>query len=335
MQNRKSLRILPRLRRLFEQDRLESIECTDERRDTAPTPYLARFLPGPATYCLAAARHQPHESPRQGICVIVARSQPPNRRCSRGGAAALEHPHESCMPQRVPYAGPLSGKPAYFMPVSSAADLAAPRARTTPPRSPRAWVRRGITGLALAALITGCTRDGGHWQLIDVSGHLPDLAFTLTGDTGQRETAATFRGNTTLVYFGYTHCPDVCPETMARLMQVLEKLPADDAKQVRILFVSVDPARDTPQALRAYVAAFDAQHIRGLTGTDAQVESLAKRYRVAYQMEKRDPNGSYEVTHSSAVYIFDRNGRARLLATSGASPNAIAHDLQRVIEQDA
>ena len=170
-------------------------------------------------------------------------------------------------------------------------------------------------GLACAALIAGCSHDDGPWQLTNVTGHLPDLAFNLTEDSGQSVTGAAFRGKTALVYFGYTHCPDVCPETMARLMQVLGKLPAD-----------------TPQALHEYVTAFDAEHIRGLTGTDAQVESLAKRYRVAYQMEKRDPNGNYEVTHSSAVYIFDRDGHARLLATSTDTPDAIAHDLRRVIE---
>ena len=186
--------------------------------------------------------------------------------------------------------------------------------------------------MACAALIAGCSHDDGPWQLTNVTGHLPDLAFTLTEDSGQSVTGSAFRGKTALVYFGYTHCPDVCPETMARLMQVLAKLPAADAKQVRILFISVDPARDTPQALHEYVTAFDAEHIRGLTGTDAQVESLAKRYRVAYQMEKRDPNGSYEVTHSSAVYIFDGKGHARLLATDSDTPDAIAHDLRRVIE---
>lgn len=198
----------------------------------------------------------------------------------------------------------------------------------------RVRMLRAAIGFAGVALIAGCSHDDGHWQLTDVTGHLPDLAFKLTENTGTSVTAEAYRGKTALVYFGYTHCPDVCPETMARLMQVLEKLPAADASQVRILFISVDPARDTPQALDAYVGAFDAQHIRGLTGTDSQVESLAKRYRVAYQMEKRDPNGSYEVTHSSAVYIFDREGRARLLATSGDTPDAIAHDLRRIVEHD-
>jgi protein SCO1/2 len=188
--------------------------------------------------------------------------------------------------------------------------------------------------VAGAVLLGACSQSGEPWQLTNVSGHLPDLDFALTADNGQPVTGESFHGHATLVYFGYTHCPDVCPETMARLMQVIAKL-GPDASKVRILFISVDPARDTPQALHAYVGAFDAQHARGLTGTDAQIESLAKRYRVAYQMEKRDPDGSYEVTHSSAVYVFDAQGRARLLATDHDTPDAIAHDLRRVIDDTA
>lgn len=242
------------------------------------------------------------------------------------------------MPPHVPRVGSPPGEPAQPAVLSSEFLRSAFLRRACSPSWRGRWVRRALGGLTLfacATLVAGCSDDDGPWQLTDVSGHLPDLAFKLTADNGQNVDASAFRGHTTLVYFGYTHCPDVCPETMARLMQVLEKLPASDAKDVRILFISVDPARDTPQALHSYVAAFDAKHIRGLTGTDAQVESLAKRYRVAYQMEKRDPNGSYEVTHSSAVYIFDRDGQARLLATSGDTPDAIAHDLRRVIEHDS
>jgi protein SCO1 len=184
----------------------------------------------------------------------------------------------------------------------------------------------------MAGALTACSHDDeAPWHLTDVTGHLPDLQFSLTGDDGKPVTGDSFKGDTTLVYFGYTHCPDVCPETMARLMQVIGKL-GPDAQQVRILFVTVDPARDTPQALHDYVGAFDAQHARGLTGSDAQIESLAQRYRVAYQMEKRDPNGNYEVTHSSAVYIFDAQGHARLLATDQDTPDQIAQDLRRIIE---
>ncbi|SMG14886.1 protein SCO1/2 [Paraburkholderia susongensis] len=188
-----------------------------------------------------------------------------------------------------------------------------------------------LGALVVFGALTACTQRAEPWQLTNVTGHLPDLDFTLTADDGRPVNAASFKGRTSLVYFGYTHCPDVCPETMARLMQVLGKL-GPDAQKVRILFITVDPARDTPQALHDYVGAFDAQHAEGLTGTDWQIESLAKRYRVAYQMEKRDPNGDYEVTHSSAVYVFDSEGRARLLATDHDTPDAIAQDLRRIID---
>jgi protein SCO1 len=196
-------------------------------------------------------------------------------------------------------------------------------------------LRRRLAALSAACLlggIAGCSEQHAEpWHLTDVSGHLPNLDFSLTGDNGQPVDASTLKGSTSLVYFGYTHCPDVCPETMGRLMQVLGKL-GPDANKVRILFVTVDPARDTPKALHDYVGAFDAQHAHGLTGTDAQIEQLAREYRVAYQMEKRDPNGNYEVTHSSAVYIFDAQNRARLLATDHDTPDVIADDLRRIID---
>ena len=107
-------------------------------------------------------------------------------------------------------------------------------------------------------LLAGCTHKEAPWHLTNVTGHLPDLDFSLIGDDGKPITGETFKGDTALVYFGYTHCPDVCPETMARLMQVLAKL-GPDAQKVRILFITVDPARDTPQALHDYVGAFDAE----------------------------------------------------------------------------
>ncbi|MBR7972760.1 SCO family protein [Burkholderia vietnamiensis] len=206
-------------------------------------------------------------------------------------------------------------------------------ARPAPRRRRSSFNRfaRMAAAMGVAVALAACTRDEPGWHLTNVTGHLPDLSFTLTGGDGRPVDASAFRGRVALVYFGYTHCPDVCPETMARLMEVLAKL-GPRANDVRILFVSVDPARDTPQALQSYVAAFDAAHARGLTGSDGQIESLAKRYRVAYQMEQRDPSGGYEVTHSSAVYIFDAQGRARLLATDGDSPDAIAADVRRIID---
>jgi protein SCO1 len=207
----------------------------------------------------------------------------------------------------------------------------APRKARTARRLQRAALP-GVLALSMAlGLLAGCTHKEVPWHLTNVTGHLPDLDFSLIGDDGKPVTGEAFKGDTALVYFGYTHCPDVCPETMARLMQVLAKL-GPDAQKVRILFITVDPARDTPQALHDYVGAFDAEHAVGLTGNDRQIETLARKYRVAYQMEKRDPNGSYEVTHSSAVYVFDAQGHARLLATDHDSPDVVAADLRRIIE---
>src|SRR3546814_7915520 len=107
------------------------------------------------------------------------------------------------------------------------------------------------------------------------------------------------------MFFGYASCPDVCPTTMAQLSQVMLEL-GDQADKVRILFISVDPHRDTPEVLQAYVNAFDSNAI-GLTGTEKQVADVARRYRVAYQIEKpkSDDHDNYEVAHSRGVYIFE------------------------------
>jgi protein SCO1/2 len=181
--------------------------------------------------------------------------------------------------------------------------------------------------LFLGALLAACQphENAAPWQLTDIWGHMPDLSFQLTDDQGKTVTAADYRGKVTLLYFGYTHCPDVCPLTLAHLHVVLQRL-GKLADGARILFVSVDPARDTPQALHAYVNAFDP-HIVGLTGSPAQVEALTKQYRAAFSREPGKSDGSYEVSHSSGIYIFDGSGKARLLATPNDSQDKLVHDL--------
>lgn len=166
-------------------------------------------------------------------------------------------------------------------------------------------------------------------QLTNISGHMPDLDFKLTDDHGKAVTGADYRGKVVLLYFGYTHCPDVCPLTLAHLHADMEKL-GTLADGARILFVSVDPARDTPEVLHKYVNAFDKRAV-GLSGSARAVEALSKRYRSAFTREPSGPNGNYEVSHSSAIYIFDREGRARVLATPAASQDAIVHDLRLLL----
>ncbi|MGH8292477.1 MAG: SCO family protein [Gammaproteobacteria bacterium] len=198
----------------------------------------------------------------------------------------------------------------------------------------RRLFHRGLLLPALAAvlaLLAACQAQP-QWQLANVSGHLPDLRFTLTNDLDQPATAAAYRGKVVMLYFGYTHCPDVCPLTLAHMHEVMQKL-GTAADGVQFLFVTVDPERDTPAVLRQYVAAFDP-HIVGLTGTQDQIAALAKRFRSFYQRETPNTaSGNYAVSHSSAIYIFDRDGRARLLATPGDPQAAVVHDLRLLLEE--
>lgn len=188
----------------------------------------------------------------------------------------------------------------------------------------------GVASIVLALASCSSGHSDLKWQLnSSVRGHLPNLEFNLVDDTGQTVTANKFHGKVSLLYFGYTHCPDVCPLTMTHLHMVMQKL-GPLAKHARILFVSVDPARDTPKVLHAYVNAFD-QHAVGLTGSEAQIKKIAKRYRVAFGRGTTNKQGGYEMNHSSAIYIFDGKGRIRLLATPVDTPNAIAHDLRQLI----
>jgi len=191
--------------------------------------------------------------------------------------------------------------------------------------------------IALAAFslvfLTACSDPTQKWSLYDVSGHLPDLKFSLQGEGKKIITQDDLKDKTVLMFFGYASCPDICPTTMAQLTEVLENL-GDLAKNVRIIFVSVDPHRDTPDVLQAYVNAFNKNAI-GLTGNERQVADLARRYRVAYQIEKPkagDDANIYDVTHSRGVFIFDQNGRARLLASDTEKVDIVTQDLRQLIE---
>jgi len=186
---------------------------------------------------------------------------------------------------------------------------------------------------ALLILLTGCDRSPSPWALHDISGLMPPLAFTLHDGSGQTRHADDFQGKLVLLYFGYTHCPDICPTTLARLVNATRKLGAA-ADRTRILFVSVDPARDTPAVLQRYQQAF-GPGVTALSGTPAQLRTLTRRYRVSFGLGQPDADGRYEVSHSSAVFIFDRDGAARLLATGTDSAEKISTDLERLLGDQA
>lgn len=186
-----------------------------------------------------------------------------------------------------------------------------------------------LASICLALLLAACSAPQPQFRLTNVTGHLPDLKFRLTADNGKPVTADDFRGKVVMLYFGYTHCPDVCPLTMTRMHVIMQKL-GEQADGVRFLFVTVDPARDTVPVLHQYVTAFD-RHAVGLTGSRDQIRALAKRYRAAFDRGKVQKDGGYEVNHSSAIYIFDRQGHARVLATPATGDADLIHDLHLLL----
>jgi len=178
-----------------------------------------------------------------------------------------------------------------------------------------------IAALFLALLLAGCSKPG--WHMTDISGGMPKLDFQMTAD-GKPVTAQDFRGKVVALYFGYSHCPDVCPTTLANLTEMLGKVGSPD---VRVLFVTVDPDRDTDSVMSDYAKAFSPQVV-GLRGTSNELANLARTYRVAYEVTHGPP---YEVTHSNAVFFFDREGRARLVTTDTTDTAAMAEDVKRLL----
>jgi len=179
-------------------------------------------------------------------------------------------------------------------------------------------------------VLSACS--GEHaWRTHDISRLVPDLEFKLSDDRGRTVGAQDYRGKVALMFFAYTHCADVCPMTLAQLAQTLREIDSgrDDA---RVLVVTVDPRRDTTAVMHSYVQGFGPQFV-GLRGNAGALDALTRRYRVTYSLGKPDADGNYEVTHSNAVFVFDREGHARLLFSSSDTPAAIAEDLRRLISE--
>ncbi len=178
-----------------------------------------------------------------------------------------------------------------------------------------------LTGLIFALVLSGFAPGPARaWNSTEMTGALPALKFTMTrARDGKTVTAADFKGKIVLLYFGYTFCPDVCPTTLMNVTDMLKHL-GKRADDVRLLFVTVDPNRDSLAVLKQYAGSF-APQVVGLRGTPDQLATLAKRYRVAYSVTPAHDGKPYEVTHSSAVYVFNRTGDIKLIFTSLSKPN--------------
>jgi protein SCO1 len=196
---------------------------------------------------------------------------------------------------------------------------------------------RAITAVVLAAaacFLGGCDRlfgpAKGPFKTIDVTGGDMGGELRLNGHDGKPRSVADFRGKVVVVAFGFTHCPDVCPTTLADLATVMKQL-GSDARAVQVVFVTVDPKRDTPQLLAQYVPAFHPEFI-GLHGDAAAISKVTKDFHV-YANERPGKGGEgYTVDHSAQSFVLDREGRVRLLIPPGTPPAAIASDVRVLLQ---
>jgi len=183
--------------------------------------------------------------------------------------------------------------------------------------------------LAAALSLTACDQvfspARGPFNAIDVTGGEMGGELRLTGHDGKPHALADFRGKVVVVAFGFTHCPDVCPTTLADLAAARKEL-GERAGDVQVLFVTVDPKRDTRELLAQYVPAFDPTFL-GLSGDAGATQRVIKDFRI-YAQERASKDGEYTVDHSAQSFVFDRQGRVRLLISPGTAPKAIASDLR-------
>ncbi len=187
----------------------------------------------------------------------------------------------------------------------------------------------------LIALVMTCmvacqpSADQAGFSATDVSGADFAKTFNLTDHTGKPRTLEDFKGKVVALFFGYTHCPDVCPTTMTDLKQSM-KLLGDNADEVQVLFVTLDPERDTQELLAQYVPGFDARFI-GLYGTPEQTSAVTKEFKIfAAKVENAGKSG-YTIDHSAGLYLYDKAGKIRLYVDYGTKPEALAADIKKLL----
>ena len=192
----------------------------------------------------------------------------------------------------------------------------------------RIWVVVGL--MCLMGVLAGCGDSSAvKFKGSDISGTKIGNNWALTGMDGKSYTSSNFAGRVQLVFFGFTQCPDICPTALAELSEVLRSL-GDQASRVQVLMISVDPERDTPEVLRAYVSGFNPNFL-GLTGTPAQIKQVAASFK-AYYAKAPAAKGGYSMDHSSSFYLLDTKGEARVLISNTAGSAALVHDIRLLLK---
>ena len=183
--------------------------------------------------------------------------------------------------------------------------------------------------VAGALALSGCGGDTPKFKASDVTGAAFGRDFTLTDPAGRQRTLADYRGKVVVLFFGYTQCPDVCPTTLSALAETMKSL-GPDAGRVQVVFVTVDPDRDTSEVLASYVTAFDPSFV-GLRGDAEAIARTAKEFKILYQKQPGRTPQSYTVDHSAGTFVFDPQGRLRVYVGNGQGPDVFAHDIRELL----
>lgn len=192
-----------------------------------------------------------------------------------------------------------------------------------------ALVAACVLTLSLAACDKTPAKPQASFVATDLTGLDYAKGFSLVDHNGQPRTLADFKGKVVMVFFGYTQCPDVCPTMMAEMASVMQKL-GPQADQVQVLFITLDPERDTQQLLAGYVPAFDKRFL-GLRGTPEQTAKTAKEFKVYYAKVPGSDPKSYTIDHTAGTYVFDRDGKLRLFMRHDETPDEIVHDVRQLL----
>lgn len=191
---------------------------------------------------------------------------------------------------------------------------------------------RGLLLLAAMFALVACGRqETPAFHATDITGASFARDFRLVDHHGATRSLADFRGKAVVVFFGYTHCPDVCPSAMERFARVSRELGAD-ASRLQVIFVSLDPERDTREVLARYVPFFHPDFL-GMTGAPAELEALAREFRIVAQRRDAEGAGGYTLDHSAGAYAYDPAGRLRLYLGTELSHDALLADLRRLVRE--
>ena len=200
---------------------------------------------------------------------------------------------------------------------------------------PRTPFRIFLTALLTAgALLLGACSESSKpsYTAIDVTGADYAKDFALTDHNGKARTLKDFQGKIVVMFFGYTQCPDVCPTSLTELAAVKKILGADGDK-LQGLFITVDPERDTPEIMKAYMANFDPSFLALYADNPEKLAALAKDYKVYYKKVEGKSKGSYTMDHSAGMYVYDTQGRLRLYSRYGSGAGALAVDIQLLLRE--